>query len=197
MASFQEGLWRLLAQRPRSLRAAVRGTILHQIEWIEGNVERARFVYTRGTLDVDSPGSDALSELNRELAEAYRAWLDPLVARGLVRPVSMLMLNAIVTGPTHAIARRWLTGHIAGPLRDYADPLVEAASAALSGSPPVARRAPASVPRQGRLRLELLSAEGSIVGRGEATAEILAAAPPRPEARSAGTTGARQRRTRR
>src|ERR1700757_3689981 len=35
IASFQQGLWRLLAQRPRSLRAAVRGTIAHQIEWIE------------------------------------------------------------------------------------------------------------------------------------------------------------------
>src|ERR1700730_10223007 len=54
MMSFQDGLWRLLARQPRSLRAAVRGTIAHQLEWIEANVDRARFVYTRGTLDVDS-----------------------------------------------------------------------------------------------------------------------------------------------
>src|SRR3979411_3144045 len=34
MASFQDGLARLLARQPRSLRAAVRGTIAHQAEWI-------------------------------------------------------------------------------------------------------------------------------------------------------------------
>ena len=56
IASFQEELWRLLARRPRSLRAAVRGVIAHQIEWIEANVDRARFVYTRGTLEVGLAG---------------------------------------------------------------------------------------------------------------------------------------------
>src|SRR5260370_8372300 len=46
IASFQEGLWRLLAKRPRSLRAAVRGTIAHQIACIQANVHRAPFAYT-------------------------------------------------------------------------------------------------------------------------------------------------------
>src|ERR1700747_435760 len=50
MASFQEGLWQLLARRPRSLRAAVRGTISHQLRWTEEQQDRARFLYTRGHL---------------------------------------------------------------------------------------------------------------------------------------------------
>jgi AcrR family transcriptional regulator len=179
IASFQEELWGLLARRPRSLRAAVRKVIAHQIEWIETNIDRARFVYTRGTLEGDSPGSAELDEMNRKLAAAFQDWLQPLIERGLARPMSMLVLNAIVTGPTHAIARRWLAGQLDAPLRDYIDELADAASAALSGTPAAIRRAPARTVRQGRLRLELVSDRGEVVGRGEATAEILATAPPR------------------
>jgi len=173
IADFQQGLWRLLAQRPRSLRAAVRGTIAHQIEWIEANVERAGFVYTRGTLEGESPGSAELEEMNRKLASAYQAWLQPLLERGAVRPMSMLVLNAALTGPTHAIARRWLAGQVDALLHDYLDELADAACAALSGTPATARRTQAPVARQARLRLELVSEEGSVIGQGEATAEIL------------------------
>ena len=172
IADFQQGLWRLLEKRPRSLRAAVRGTIAHQIEWVEANVEHARFVYTRGTLEGESPGSTELEEMNRKLGSAYRAWLQPLVERGAVRPIPMLVLNAIVTGPTHAIARRWLAGQVASPLHAYLDELADAACAALSGTPATVRRPQAPVARQGRLRLELVSEEGSVIGQGEATAEI-------------------------
>lgn len=173
IADFQDGLWRLLAQRPRSLRAAVRGTIAHQIEWIEANVDRARFVYMRGTLEGETPGSAELEEMNRKLASAYQAWLRPLVGSGAARPMSMLVLTAVVTGPTHAIARRWLAGQVASPFHDYLDELAEAACAAISGRPTTVRRTRAPIARQGRLRLELVSEEGSVIGQGEATAEIL------------------------
>lgn len=182
IASFQAGLWQLLAQRPRSLRAAVCGVVAHQIEWIEANPDRARFVYTRGTLDWDSPGSARLSALNRELAEAYRAWLAPLIERGRVRPMSMLVLSATVTGPTHAIARRWLAGQLSCPLRDYLDELADAACAALSGAPAKRRHARERVPSRGRVRLELVSESGEVIGRGEATAEIVAPGALRPVA---------------
>jgi AcrR family transcriptional regulator len=173
IADFQQGLWRLLAKRPRSLRAAVRGTIAHQIEWIEANVERARFVYTRGTLEGDSPRSAELEEMNRKLAASYQGWLEPLVQRGAVRPMPRLVHDAILTGPTHAIARRWLAGQLACPLHDYLDELAAAACAALSGRPATVRATPAPAARQGRLTLELVSEEGSVIGQGEATAEIL------------------------
>ena len=176
MASFQEGLWRLLARQPRSLRAAVRGTIAQQVDWIEANVDRARFVYTRGTLDVDSPGSAELEEMNSELAAAYQAWLAPLIERGRVRSMSMLVLNAIVTGPTHSIARRWLAGQVTSPLSAYVDQLVDAACAALSGTPARVRQAAPPLARQGRVRIDLVSDEGDVVGHGEATAEIVPAA---------------------
>src|SRR5271167_1406596 len=34
IASFQEGLWELVRRRPRSLRAAVRGVVSHQLDWV-------------------------------------------------------------------------------------------------------------------------------------------------------------------
>jgi AcrR family transcriptional regulator len=180
IADFQEGLWRLLARGPRSLRAAVRGTIAHQIEWIEANLERARFVYMRGTLEGDAPASAELQEMNRKLADAYQAWVAPLIERGVVRPMTMLVLNAVVTGPTHAVARRWLAGHLGAPLHDYLDELADAACAALSGTPAAVRDVPAPVARRGHVRLELVSEQGTVIAQGEATAEILPAGVPDP-----------------
>lgn len=172
IASFQEGLWELLRRKPSSLRAAVRGTISHQLRWIEENLDRARFLYMRGHLDWDSPAGAELVELNRNLAAAYRDWMAPLVEAGEVRPLSMLMLTAIVNGPAHAIARRWLAGHLNSPLHAYLDELADAACAALSGTPASVTRRPRSLSRHGRVRLELLGDDGSVIADGEAIAEL-------------------------
>ena len=171
--SFQQGLWDVLRRRPRSLRAAVSGSIAHQLQWIEENEDRARFLYTRGHLDWDTPAGAQLVELNRNLAQAYRDWMAPLIDSGQIRPMSMLMLNAIVTGPVHAIARRWLASQLGSPLHAYLDELIDAACAALSGTPASSRRRPRSPARHGRIRLELLTDDGSVIADGEATAELL------------------------
>jgi AcrR family transcriptional regulator len=173
MASFQQGLWELLRRRPRSLHAAVRGTIAHQLQWIEQNQDSARFLYARGHLDWDGPAAAQLQQLNRDLVQAYRDWMAPLLDSGQIRPMSMLMINAIVAGPVHAIAQRWLAGQLRSPLRAYLDELADAASAALTGTPASARRHPPSLARQGRIRLELVSDDGSVLAGGEATAELL------------------------
>ncbi|HLM85671.1 MAG TPA: TetR/AcrR family transcriptional regulator [Solirubrobacteraceae bacterium] len=177
IASFQQGLWDVLRRRPRSLRAAVSGSISHQLRWIEENEDRARFLYMRGHLDWDSPAGAQLLELNRSLAQAYREWMAPLLDNGQIRPMSMVMLNAIVTGPVHAIARRWLAGQLRSPLHDYLDELAGAACAALSGTPASSRRHPRSLARQGRIRLELVNDDGSVIAGGDATAELIARTP--------------------
>jgi AcrR family transcriptional regulator len=173
ITSFQHGQQELLARRPRSVRAAVRATIAHQIGWIESNTDRARFVYARGNLDWTSPGAAELDKLNRELADAYQAWMAPLIEDGQLRPMPMLVLTAVVSGPTHAIARRWLAGQVREPLHSYLSPLTDAATAALSGKPAPARRQHAAEPRLGRLRLQLTAQDGSIVAEGEGTLELL------------------------
>ena len=174
MGSFQQGLWQLLRRRPRSLRGGVRGTISHQLRWVQQNEDRARLLYMRGHLDWDSPAGAQLEELNDALAAAYRDWMAPLLLAGEIRPMSMLMLTAIVTGPAHAIARRWLAGHLQGSLPAYAEELADAACAALSGTPASSEPRPQPPPGRGRIRLELISEDGSVLADGEATAELRA-----------------------
>ncbi len=96
----------------------------------------------------------------------------PLIEGGAIRPMSMVMLNAITTGPVHAIARRWLAGQLSSPLHSYLDELADAACAALSGTPARSRPDPRSLARQGRIRLELVSDDGSVIADGQATAEL-------------------------
>jgi AcrR family transcriptional regulator len=177
MASFQEGLWELLARKPRSLRAAVGGVIGHQIAWIEANPDRARFVYARGNLDWTSPAGAEVEKLNRKLSDAYRAWMAPFVEVGHIRPMPMLVLTAVVAGPTHAIARRWLAGRAAGPLRSYRAHLTDAATAALSGTPAPSRRPRPAEPRHGQVRLRLTTEGGGLISEGEATVELLPVKP--------------------
>ncbi len=176
ISSYHEGLWELLASRPRSLRRAVRGTIAHQLEWIEAHPDLARFVYMRGHLDWDSPAGADVAALNRELAAAFRSWLEPLVAAGEVRPMSTMMITAIVAGPAHAVARRWLAGHLSGSPLEHLDELADAAWAGLRGKPAPARASRAITPRGARVNVELLDDDGSVLAHGEASTQLLAGA---------------------
>lgn len=172
IASFQEGLWELLRSRPRSLRSAVRGAIAHQLSWTEEHADRARFVYMRGNLEWDAPASLELAELNRDLAGAIRDWMAPLVARGEVRTSSMLLITAIVSGPTHSIVRRWLAGQLREPLSRYLDELADAAWAGLQGTPVRSREVRRAPPELSRVTVELISGDGAVLAHGQATATL-------------------------
>jgi AcrR family transcriptional regulator len=182
IASFQEGVREIVRQPPpRSLLAAVRAVIGHQLAWTEQHADLARFIYERGHPDFDSTGGAAVGALNRSLAAEIRQWMAPLAERGLIRPVPMLVVTAIVNGPAHAIARRWLAGQVHEPLTSYADVLAGAACAGLSadGAEGDADAGPATRPDlgsplagSGRIKVELLDADGLVTGRGEATIRL-------------------------
>jgi len=173
MASFQEGLWALIRSRPRSLRAAVGGTIGHQLAWVEQHAELARFVYMRGHLDWDSPANVELTTLNRDLGSAFIQWMEPLVESGEIRPASMLVITALVNGPAHAIARRWLAGHVDSMPWTFAEELTDGACAALRGTRVRARRGQPAARQQGRVTLELVSADGEVLAQGHASTELI------------------------
>jgi AcrR family transcriptional regulator len=175
ISSFQEGLWKLLRNRPRTLRAAVRGTIDHQLRWTELHPDHARFVYMRGQLDWDSPAGSVLAARNRDLAAAFRKWLSPLVQSGEVRPMSMLVITAIVSGPAHSIARRWLAGQLERRPTELIDELADAAAAGLRGRPVATRSGQGTPPFVGRMTIELVSEDGGVFAHGEATTPLLPA----------------------
>jgi AcrR family transcriptional regulator len=171
IASFQQGLWQMLDRKPRSLRAAVHAAIGHQLRWTQEHPDLARFLYLRGHLASDSSGGAELGTLNRELAAALRQWMAPFAERGEIRPTSMLVITAIVGGPAHAIARRWLAGHLAVPLISFTDELADAAWAALCGSQPRSRPG-RPVPSRSRVTVEFLADDGTVVGHGQAITEL-------------------------
>jgi AcrR family transcriptional regulator len=166
IADFQAGLWEMLRRRPRSLRVAINGTIAHQLSWVELNRDLARFVYMRGHLDWNSEGAAAVSSLNEDVSGAFRAWMTPLIERGELRVTSMLLISAIVNGPAHAIARRWLAGALEQPPTAYVDALTEAAEAALRGLPATTQPPPATQLR-GRVTVELLDEDGAVTAHGQ------------------------------
>ena len=173
IASFHEGLWELMARKPRSLRSAVRGVIEHQLRWIQEHPDLARFVYMRGHLDWDSAGGSEVEELNRRIAAAIREWMAPPIERGEIRPRSMLVISAIVTGPAHAIAQRWLAGQLESPPTAFVDELADAAWAGLRGKPAPGRAEPTLPADRGRLALELIAHDGTVLAQGQATAQLV------------------------
>jgi AcrR family transcriptional regulator len=173
ISSFHEGLWDLVARRPRSLRSAVRGVIDHQLRWIEGHPDLARFVYMRGHLDWDSQGGSEVEALNRAIAAAIREWMAPAIEQGEIRQRSMLVISAIVTGPAHAIAQRWLAGQLDRAPTSYVEELTDAAWAGLRGKPVRGRAPGAGRPDRGRLAVELIADDGTVLAQGQATARLV------------------------
>jgi AcrR family transcriptional regulator len=171
MRSVQERYWDVLRRNPATLREAVGGIITAQLSWIEANPKQARFLYAQGHLDWTSDAGAQLQELNRGLTEAYREWLQPFVSRGEARDLSTVIAVAIVTGPAHAVAQRWLAGQVRTSLLRHADDLINAAVAGISGTP-TRRSRPQERPAQSRVRVQLLNNDGSVVAQGDAIAEL-------------------------
>lgn len=178
IASFQQGLWDLVSRKPESLQAAVRAVLAHQLTWTERNADLARFIYARGHLDWDTPAGAELAARNRDLAAAFRQWLAPLVASGEIPPRPMLLTTAIVSGPAHSIAQRWLAGHLDRPLTSFLDELTAAACAGLSGAA-VSGTAGQSAPARpaaatARVTFDVLADDGTVLAHSQATAPLTA-----------------------
>lgn len=172
MRSVQEGYWATLRERPATLRDAVAGIVGKQLTWIEANQQWAQFLYAQGQLDWSTDAAGELRTINRELALAYREWLDPFIANGQVRDLPVVVMVAVLTGPAHAIAQRWLAGQIGGSLVSYADDLIDAAVAGLSGNPTSRRQRKPKQPIAGHIRVQLVADDGSVVAEGEGIAEL-------------------------
>lgn len=186
MRVVQQGYWSVLEQHPASVRDSVQGIIGNLLTWVETNSQWARFLYAQGHLDWSSAAGSELNTRNRELNAAYRTWLGTFIDAGTARDLPMVVAVAIVTGPAHAIAQRWLAGQIPGPLGDYADDLIDAATAGLTGTPTPVRKPAVRTAVEGRIRIELLGDDGTVLAEGSATAALT---PSTPRAQSVQETG--------
>jgi AcrR family transcriptional regulator len=147
IASYQDGLV-LALERHRgaaNARALIKAAVHHHLAWVEANRDLAHFMYERGRPDWQPAHGAAVRKLNRSTALHVRDWIAPLAAAGVVRDLPLAVLAACVVGPAHFIARRWLSGLITARPISFADPLAEAAWAALAPNKP--RRSAASADR--------------------------------------------------
>jgi AcrR family transcriptional regulator len=172
MRSVQRDYWAALRGEPTTLREGVADIVRNMLTWVESNPRWARFLYAQGHLDWSSAAGAELRTLNRDLSAAYREWLERFVGAGQARDLDMTIVVAVVTGPAHAIAQRWLAGQVRGPLVGYADDLVDAAVAGLGGRPAPRRRQAPKVPAEARVRIECVADDGAVVCEGHAIAEL-------------------------
>jgi len=175
IASFQDGLWELLRGSPSLGSSRSPAARSHTSFTGSRPTQIALGFYTCGGTSIgDSPAGARLQELNRNLADAYRDWMTPFIETGQLRPMSMLMLTAIVTGPgprdRASLARRNSSAH---------------RSSAYLGrgwqTPPARRsagRPPAPDASRARSRVTAGSGwsssatDGSVIADGQATAEL-------------------------
>lgn len=175
MIDFQAELWRILESPPATLRAGVAAIVAHHLGWVQGNPDRARFVYEAGQPTSDCAPMREVRRRNAELAKAYAAWYLPLVDLGEARLVKPGLVVAIVSGPAHAICRHWLSGSRQRDLTRHAPELAHAAWAGLAGPAALGAQAtderqagPAPQPAPARLRIEVLAGDGTVLGTSEA-----------------------------
>ncbi len=169
IASFQAGLTAILERRPASAEAGLRAAVGHHLTWNETHRDLAGFMYGRGRPGWEPVQGEAVGQLNRDVTQRIRAWLDPFIERGEVRPVSTTVLAACVFGPAHYVAQRWLAGMVKAPPTSFAAELGDAACAALlAGTPPLRAALPAPT-----LRIETIATlDGRVVARTAADLKI-------------------------
>jgi AcrR family transcriptional regulator len=156
IASYQAGLVQALphhrgakiaqakAAHAKAAHATVRAAVHHHLAWVEANRDLAWFMYERGRPDWQPAHGAAVRELNRATAEQVRDWMAPLARAGVIRDLPLTVLAALVNGPAHFVARRWLSGSLTARPTAFADVLADAAWAAIAPHRP---RAVAPPPR--------------------------------------------------
>jgi AcrR family transcriptional regulator len=80
------------------------------IRWVMDNQSKARFMLDDARAAWFAKAADRLRTHNAAFGTAVERWRAPLVARGLLREVSMDVFLATLIGPANLICRTWITG---------------------------------------------------------------------------------------
>jgi AcrR family transcriptional regulator len=147
IASYQEGLIKALEDHrgAKAARATVKAAVHHHLAWVEANRDLARFMYERGRPDWQPAHGAEVRKLNRATAAHVRDWMAPLVQAGVIRDLPLITLAALVNGPAHFVARRWLSGLTTARPTSFGEALADAAWVAIA--PHKTRPSPTPLPR--------------------------------------------------
>ena len=122
----------LLEKLNESLSAfeAVQSLIATTADWISANPDAARCIFRfRGALE--SAGSSALKDHNRNELIPLLKRLEGWIKNGEIRALPMALLLPLLHGPLHEYARAWLAGRVAAPPSAHVEVFVAAAWGAL------------------------------------------------------------------
>lgn len=106
-----------------SAEAGVTALVHRFLDWIANNPDRARFIYDASQGALLSSYQDQLLAFKAEFYADIMAWMLPFIATGQVIAMPPWAYDAIIMGPAHEFARRWLGG-MDGLTMDEAKPII-------------------------------------------------------------------------
>lgn len=124
-----------LAENETDPEAGLKALVALHLSWTEEDPDRARMVSRHRNEAAAGPLGERLATSNREWFAQMKQWIDSQAAAGRIEPVSFNLLHAVVFAPTQEIAKLWLAGRLRRPPAEYAEPLGDAAVAAVKALP--------------------------------------------------------------
>ncbi len=119
----------------RGAQAGVRAIVQSLIAWIVANPDWARFVYNVSEISVRDHASSQLQAVNEEYMNLLHGYFGPDIQAGVLRRLPLAVYPALVVGPVHDYARRWLNGHATPALAELESVFVDAAWQAVRKQP--------------------------------------------------------------
>lgn len=108
-----------------SAEGAVRAVVTHHLRWVKRHRDLARYLFSSREAEVVEASAGQLTEMNRAVFAATRAW----VARweSELRPMPLNLLYAVLIGPSQEFARHWVAGRVKESIDDAVPVLADAA----------------------------------------------------------------------
>jgi AcrR family transcriptional regulator len=131
LLDYQDGFLKTLAGAAGARDGIERG-VYHNVRWIAGNRELARFMLLGGDAGLTHSTERPLRELNRRFFGTVQRWVAPLVEAGELRELPPEVLTALWIGPGQELARHWLAGRTRVNPTEVAPVLAEAAWKSMS-----------------------------------------------------------------
>lgn len=124
-----------LARNETDPEAGLKALVALHLSWTEEDPERARLIARHRNEVAAGPLGERLLTSNREWFGQMKKWIDSQADAGRIAPVSFNLLHAVVFAPTQEVAKLWLAGRLKRSPAEYAEPLGDAAVAAVSALP--------------------------------------------------------------
>ena len=112
------------------------GRLIHaHLDWVVNNRREARYLFEISRSEWTETVRDAQRAQNSHLAEGIERWRAPLIASGVLLPMTPTLFVSQIIGPAQIFCRAWLSGRDRSDPRHQADILIACAIRALVAPP--------------------------------------------------------------